>query len=112
MKQTHKCPQCGADNAIVNQCGCDPNNLPTKVTRTTIPDLWHVAQRVRGMAPAPGDADDILQAWHAAHKLAKQRNGLLEACKHLLGNKDGQIVHRRSLELIRDAIAKAEGRQP
>jgi hypothetical protein len=26
---TYKCPRCGADNAIVNQCGCDPNNLPT-----------------------------------------------------------------------------------
>jgi hypothetical protein len=24
------CPQCGAQNAIVNQCGCDPNNLPTR----------------------------------------------------------------------------------
>ena len=25
-----RCPRCGADNAIVNQCGCDPNNMPTK----------------------------------------------------------------------------------
>jgi hypothetical protein len=23
------CPICGTTNAIVNQCGCDPNNLPT-----------------------------------------------------------------------------------
>lgn len=24
------CPTCGADNDIVNQCGCDPDNMPTK----------------------------------------------------------------------------------
>lgn len=28
---TYKCHRCGADNQIVNQCRCDPNNLPTKV---------------------------------------------------------------------------------
>lgn len=26
----HKCARCGKDNQIVNQCGCDPDNLPTK----------------------------------------------------------------------------------
>ena len=26
----YKCPYCGSDNAFVNQCGCDPNNMPTK----------------------------------------------------------------------------------
>ncbi len=26
-----KCPICGSENAIVNRCGCDPNNLPTKI---------------------------------------------------------------------------------
>jgi len=25
------CPRCGRENAIVNQCRCDPNNLPTKI---------------------------------------------------------------------------------
>lgn len=25
----HLCPRCAAENAIVNQCGCDPNNMPT-----------------------------------------------------------------------------------
>jgi hypothetical protein len=25
------CPQCATNNAFVNQCGCDKNNLPTKV---------------------------------------------------------------------------------
>lgn len=25
----HKCPSCGARNRIVNECRCDPNNLPT-----------------------------------------------------------------------------------
>ena len=32
---SHQCPTCGRRNAIVNQCGCDPNNLPTPV----IPEL-------------------------------------------------------------------------
>lgn len=27
----HPCPTCGAANEIVNQCGCDPNNMPTAV---------------------------------------------------------------------------------
>jgi hypothetical protein len=27
----HRCAHCGADNAIVNLCRCDPANLPTKV---------------------------------------------------------------------------------
>jgi len=26
----HKCPHCGALNEIVNQCRCDPDNLPTR----------------------------------------------------------------------------------
>ncbi len=32
----HKCPECGASNAIVNRCRCDPNNLPTTVP---VPEL-------------------------------------------------------------------------
>ncbi len=27
------CPSCGADNGIVNQCGCDPDNMPTTPTQ-------------------------------------------------------------------------------
>ena len=26
-----RCSRCGQQNHIVNECGCDPNNLPTKV---------------------------------------------------------------------------------
>jgi hypothetical protein len=33
---------------------------------------------------------------------------LLSACKHLMANKDGQLVHRHSLELLQAAINKAE----
>ena len=32
---THLCNHCNAQNAIVNQCGCDPRNLPTRV-----PPAW------------------------------------------------------------------------
>jgi hypothetical protein len=35
---TYTCPTCGAANGIVNQCRCDPNNLPTRVW----PDLQPV----------------------------------------------------------------------
>lgn len=27
---THTCSRCQAPNQIVNQCGCDPSNLPTR----------------------------------------------------------------------------------
>ncbi|MGH7169713.1 MAG: hypothetical protein ACRELG_05485 [Gemmataceae bacterium] len=28
---SYRCPRCNAVNQIVNQCGCDPHNLPTPV---------------------------------------------------------------------------------
>lgn len=31
----YKCPTCHRDNAIVNQCRCDPNNLPTHIYSIT-----------------------------------------------------------------------------
>ena len=36
----HDCDQCGQANRIVNECGCDPNNLPTTVTTPKIGDVW------------------------------------------------------------------------
>lgn len=30
----HKCGTCGKTNRIVNECRCDPNNLPTKLPAT------------------------------------------------------------------------------
>lgn len=33
----YHCSCCGKDNEIVNQCGCDPNNMPTKVPTNIIP---------------------------------------------------------------------------
>ena len=30
---SHPCGCCGALNAIVNHCGCDPANQPTRATR-------------------------------------------------------------------------------
>ena len=27
----YKCPSCGNYNRIVNECRCDPNNLPTRI---------------------------------------------------------------------------------
>lgn len=35
MSNIHQCPRCGRENEIVNQCRCDPNNLPTRV-----PFIW------------------------------------------------------------------------
>jgi hypothetical protein len=31
-----KCSTCGKDNSIVNQCRCDPNNLPTPLSEADI----------------------------------------------------------------------------
>ena len=36
----HVCPQCGGHNKIVNQCRCDPDNLPTAVMSHTPGPLW------------------------------------------------------------------------
>ena len=36
-----RCPKCGAENAIVNLCGCDPQNLPTRV-----PDIQSPQEQV------------------------------------------------------------------
>jgi hypothetical protein len=33
----YKCSWCGTMNHIVNQCRCDPNNLPTKVSTKLAP---------------------------------------------------------------------------
>lgn len=30
----YRCSQCGKNNNFVNQCGCDPNNMPTVVPAT------------------------------------------------------------------------------
>lgn len=42
IKGAYHCPICGRDNAFVNQCGCDKNNLPTSVFAV---DLASVARR-------------------------------------------------------------------
>jgi hypothetical protein len=31
MTVVYTCPICKTGNAFVNQCGCDPNNMPTKL---------------------------------------------------------------------------------
>ena len=35
----YHCHTCGKDNNIVNQCGCDPNNMPTKIEKSQSPSL-------------------------------------------------------------------------
>jgi hypothetical protein len=34
------CSRCGAANYIVNECGCDPNNVPTGVPTVKRADLF------------------------------------------------------------------------
>lgn len=31
MTTQYRCDRCGRDNEFVNQCGCDPHNMPTRV---------------------------------------------------------------------------------
>lgn len=33
-----KCPTCGHEEKIVNECGCDPNNMPTRSQDTRLPE--------------------------------------------------------------------------
>lgn len=35
------CGKCGRENEIVNQCRCDPNNLPTRIAKHT-PGPWKI----------------------------------------------------------------------
>jgi hypothetical protein len=46
---TYKCPRCGASNRIVNECGCDPGNLPTRppLTESTLIDLTDMPPGIR-----------------------------------------------------------------
>lgn len=39
-----RCPKCGQENEIVNQCGCDPNNLPTHADDKPVPCGYEVAK--------------------------------------------------------------------
>jgi len=32
-RRHHPCPRCGHVGIIVNECGCDPDNLPTRATQ-------------------------------------------------------------------------------
>jgi len=40
LEPGHKCPRCGRLNHIVNQCGCDPANLPTKCNLVEVRDVY------------------------------------------------------------------------
>jgi hypothetical protein len=40
LEPRHKCPRCGRLNHIVNQCGCDPANLPTKCNLVEVRDVY------------------------------------------------------------------------
>lgn len=52
---TYPCPQCKAANAFVNQCGCDPNNMPTRPAKLFDPAP---AEAVVWIEPNP-DADRV-----------------------------------------------------
>lgn len=43
-----KCPTCGMENRIVNECRCDPNNLPT-----LLPPVMHPDDEARPTTPPP-----------------------------------------------------------
>ncbi len=34
LDMKYHCHKCGKDNIVVNQCGCDPNKLPTRIVIT------------------------------------------------------------------------------
>ena len=55
----YKCPICQADNYFVNQCRCDPNNLPTPVLK----NISRVQYMVVGKLQA--ENLDIMGDWEA-----------------------------------------------
>jgi len=44
---SYQCLICGADNRFVNECGCDPNNMPTVPTKHDFLVLLYYAERIR-----------------------------------------------------------------
>jgi hypothetical protein len=50
-KNYMRCPKCGRENEIVNQCGCDPNNMPTRADDKPVPCGYEVAP---GVCSIPG----------------------------------------------------------
>ena len=50
-KNYMRCPKCGRENEIVNQCGCDPNNLPTRADNKPVSCGYEVAP---GVCSIPG----------------------------------------------------------
>jgi len=65
---TYKCGQCGADNQIVNQCGCDKENMPTK----PLPEL----QTELMLADLGLELDDF--AYHATDLYVVAKPGVAE----------------------------------
>lgn len=85
----NKCPTCGKENRIVNECRCDPDNLPTTVPATCpicgsvlkpdevllaryIPEHeWWVIYHMPARAMTPPDPEkdryrfDLLKCWCA-----------------------------------------------
>ena len=53
----HTCPTCGAHNKIVNQCRCDPNNLPTRpMTQSQQENAHH---KIDGLRSDIADVESI-----------------------------------------------------
>lgn len=87
---TYHCYTCGADNHIVNQCGCDPQNMPTRLAQHT-PGEW---EAVFGELDGQGEfsvyqgetgticrGDNEMLGWKANAQLIAAAPDLYEACK-------------------------------
>ena len=49
----YTCPTCERPNPIVNQCRCDPNNLPTRPRVVRFHDSAYLAERWHPLTGAP-----------------------------------------------------------
>lgn len=79
------CPICGSRNHIVNQCRCDPNNLPTKVPQ---PDNENAQEILRALGRAPGGHEAeliaVALAAEALHRANQLEMGAVEMNKRFL----------------------------
>jgi hypothetical protein len=98
----HKCPTCGAENAIVNQCRCDPNNLPTRV-----PTLEQVVRQFLDEFRGEIDNDEPMNGGDVVDKWVEYRqrfyNAIADASESTPNGYD-----RRWIEAINTALEDRE----
>jgi hypothetical protein len=102
-----KCSRCGAENKIVNECRCDPNNLPIK-----LPSYEELQELIRTLRPAYEGA----MQWMDRNQALTYR--LIQCVETMMdAGEDNSLwaYHREQTrnaiaEILKDDMNDAEGR--